>query len=157
MAKTFHTNYTWDRSLRDISKNLAMWKIPYWRPPDFKKSQASGSVTLEIQRNGIWYPFTCNSQPSAQQNLRALGLAIEAARIAEERGIGGLVAKALELKALPAGPSAYKILGINEGETNKAVIKAAYIKRAKETHPDAGGSAEEFTKVQKAAEQLGVA
>lgn len=47
----------------------------------------------------------------------------------------------------------YSVLGIKKGAT-LAEIKAAYRKRAKETHPDKGGSDEAFRKVQEAYEAL---
>jgi curved DNA-binding protein CbpA len=47
----------------------------------------------------------------------------------------------------------YKILGIEENVT-ESDIRRAYIKLAKETHPDRGGNEEEFKKVNKAYEIL---
>jgi len=47
----------------------------------------------------------------------------------------------------------YEILNINENAT-KSEIRKAYIKLARETHPDKGGNEEEFKKVNKAYEVL---
>lgn len=43
--------------------------------------------------------------------------------------------------------SLYKTLGLGP-DADKADVRAAYHRRAKETHPDAGGSAEEFQSVE---------
>ena len=47
----------------------------------------------------------------------------------------------------------YQVLGIQPGADEEA-IKAAYRQKAKETHPDHGGSAEAFQRVQEAYESL---
>ena len=48
---------------------------------------------------------------------------------------------------------ALAILGVNEGYTLPQ-LKAAYFKKAKQSHPDTGGSHEEFLKLQQAYEYL---
>lgn len=47
----------------------------------------------------------------------------------------------------------FTILGVDAGVTEDG-LKEAYRKRARETHPDAGGSQEEFVKVQAAYETI---
>ena len=47
----------------------------------------------------------------------------------------------------------YDLLGVDTG-ADAAAIKKAYRKKAKETHPDGGGTAAAFIEVQKAYEWL---
>jgi hypothetical protein len=52
----------------------------------------------------------------------------------------------------PANPH-LAVLGLSEGATREQ-IRQAYRRRARETHPDMGGSAEEFRRVQTAWDAL---
>ena len=48
----------------------------------------------------------------------------------------------------------YAVLGVRAGETNEATLTAAYKKRSRECHPDAGGSEEAFSLVGAAHQEL---
>lgn len=50
--------------------------------------------------------------------------------------------------------SLYETLGLKRGAT-EAAIRSAYLKKAKQTHPDQGGNAEEFKEVSRAYNVLG--
>ena len=50
----------------------------------------------------------------------------------------------------------FEVLGVPE-ETTDAAVKAAYLRRVKETHPDMGGNAEDFLAVKDAFETLSTA
>lgn len=52
--------------------------------------------------------------------------------------------------------SAYAVLGVDEGAGDEEIRKA-YRRRARETHPDVGGDAAEFSEVQQAWELIGTA
>jgi DnaJ-class molecular chaperone len=54
---------------------------------------------------------------------------------------------------MPGSSKLYDILGVGQ-DASSAEIKKAYFAKAKELHPDKGGDAEEFKKVQKAYEIL---
>ena len=52
-----------------------------------------------------------------------------------------------------AADDPYWVLGLHSG-ASMPIVKAAYRARARETHPDIGGDAEEFKKVQEAYERI---
>jgi hypothetical protein len=74
-------------------------------------------------------------------NLRSIGLAIAAMRTLERHG-AALVDRALAgFAALPAPRSCWDVLGIEEG-ADEEEIDQAFRAKAKEAHPDRGGSTE---------------
>ena len=92
-----------------------------------------------------------------ERNLRAIYLAINAVRKMNQRGLGSLLFEAAKHLALESGsPDPYDVLRIPR-TSNSDALKKAYRQRARETHPDMGGSEAEFRKVQTAAEELGIA
>jgi len=54
----------------------------------------------------------------------------------------------------PLSASPYEVLGVDAGASDEE-LKRAYRRRLRETHPDTGGSAEEFRAVQQAWERVG--
>lgn len=56
----------------------------------------------------------------------------------------------------PAGATPYEVLGVSP-EASWAELRVAYRRRARQTHPDLGGSAEKFRAVQDAWERVGSA
>ncbi len=56
----------------------------------------------------------------------------------------------------PLSASAYDALGVDEGASDEDIRKA-YRRRLRESHPDTGGSAAEFVRVQRAWELIGTA
>ena len=160
---TLHTEKTWAECLHILKHEMEMWGKPDYLLPTFRESKDTGRVRFSFATNGQWIePIECQIGPTrwapfdAVTSLRAITLAIEAARKADQRGIGALLAAATRHLALPSD-SPYRTLGVPEGTTDKDVLRKAYTSRVKEVHPDMGGDAKEFARVQKAAEHLGVA
>ena len=56
----------------------------------------------------------------------------------------------------PLAPSPYAVLGVPE-HASDAELRRAYRRRLRETHPDTGGDASQFDRVQRAWEQVGTA
>lgn len=54
----------------------------------------------------------------------------------------------------PLAPSPYAVLGVSE-QASHAELRRAYRRRLRETHPDTGGKAADFDRVQRAWEQVG--
>lgn len=85
-----------------------------------------------------------------EENCRSLALAIEAMRALERHGGGTMLERAFagfqalpppDAVVTPAARSCWKILGVAPGASDEE-IDAAYRQRAKDLHPDAGGTAE---------------
>lgn len=91
-----------------------------------------------------------------EENLQAIHLIIESRRTELRHGGLHLLRQAFAgFKALPEnvnGETWYSILGVSS-TANAVQIKEAYIRKAKEAHPDAGGSDALFNKVKNAFDQ----
>ena len=88
-------------------------------------------------------------------NLAAVAAHIAALRGIERWGVGDLRAAFAGYRLLPeAGSSTpwWRVLGI-EADATEDKIRRAYRQRAKETHPDKGGTSEAFKQVQAALDQ----
>lgn len=95
--------------------------------------------------------FACDKWITVEDNLWAIVKHIEALRGQERWGVGSLDQAFAGYAALP-DPDARKwweVLGVPE-TADDATIKSAYIKLAKQNHPDHGGDAVVFDQVQKA-------
>ena len=169
-----HTSKTFFESLQELRSIFRKWDVKdYILPTSKGAAQAGGGVTLEFVIKDRWISLQCSKfkwgADAPARNLRALVMAIDAARLAEQRGIGEIFAKlATELYALPApktppssgarpgASTAYDILGVSVS-ASKGVLLAAYRARVKEAHPDApGGDPAEFRRLQEAARELGI-
>ena len=124
-------------------------------------------VRIIFDRVGRRYISECSTWPSSLDNLRAAQLAIEYTwRIAEAYGVSlvdekladGLLERlfgALEapldpgILLLGGGQQWFEVLGV-DAKASKAAIINAYRALAKVHHPDAGGSPEDFIRLQNA-------
>lgn len=151
------TSRTWSESLADLKDEFRKWGIDDYIVPTMKESRAAQEVKVSFAVNGRWSYPTCGRWPgSPQKNLRAIVLAIEAVRKADQRGIGSLLAEAAKHLALGSGKrDPYQVLGVRPGMSREA-FAFAYRQKIKETHPDTGGSTDAFLEVRAAAEELGL-
>lgn len=98
---------------------------------------------------GIAVYFTLNGEPRAmardtwhraEENMRALTLAIEAMRALERHGGDLMMRRAFQgFTALPPPRSPHEILGVSPAAT-ASEIERAFRAKARSAHPDAGGS-----------------
>ncbi len=156
------TTATWAESLQDLKEEFRKWDKADYVLPTINESKALGKVRVTFAVNGVWTPLECSlrAQPyspfSPETSIRAILIAIEGARKADQRGIGALLAAATQHLALPPKQAPEQVLGLALGERDSLKLRQAYVARAKATHPDTGGDEAEFKKVQQAAEELGV-
>jgi len=155
------TDKTWTVTLEDLSKEFGRWGMRDYVLPTHAEAKKAGKVVVRFAPNGQWADLECSigesrySRYSPEVSLRAIYLAVESARKADQRGIGGLLAKATQHLALPA-TSPYRILGVPEGCRDIGVLRKAYTERIMVVHPDHGGKQADFEAVQKAAQELGI-
>lgn len=153
----------WPELERRLKENFDKWPsmIETFIPPKYRASQAQGFVTVDYMARGDWHTAKCSSFSTAAENLHALVLAFEAVRKADQRGIAGLFAEvASSVAALPdpnSGNPHLRTLGLSGIGHTRAEILSAYRAALKRTHPDHGGTAEEFQRVQAAGKGLGIA
>ena len=143
------TTVSWTATMDQLEREFVRWSVSDWdvnyprganRSTD-QQSAADRTVRLTYTRSGHTVTLVMDKQHRAVDNLRVLYLAIEAMRLNEKRGIGEIVAAAYAQLAAPRDPdNPYTILGIPDGAT-LAAAEAAYRRKAKQIHPDSGGSA----------------
>lgn len=98
----------------------------------------------------------CDQYLTVWENTYALGKSIEAIRAIERYGCSEFMSRVFSgFKELPmetAGSPWWEVLGIPRS-SSQTEIRAAYLEKAKQSHPDRGGTGAEFIRVQKAYEE----
>lgn len=126
----------------------------------FSRAQpADPGVAVYFKRKDRDLCIACDRYSRVEDNLHAIGLAVEAIRALERHGTGDMVDAAFSgFTALPESvitppPSPWwQVLGIDE-HSDKNAIKAAYKSKVKYAHPDTGGNSVAFARLQKAYEE----
>lgn len=129
----------------------------------------SSNVTLGVQRPAdpgvaIWFTWdglqVCipvDRYTRVESNLQAIHHIIEARRVELRHGTLALVrATFTGFKALPAPPgdSWREVLGFGPADVvGRAAVEATYKRKRKAAHPDSGGDAEQFDRIQRAYQQ----
>lgn len=106
-------------------------------------------VAVYFKRKEQQVCFACDKYDQVWKNMRAIQKTIEALRGIERWGSSTLLDRAFTgFTALPekTGPTCFEILGISP-EASEAAILEAYRTKAKQAHPDHGGSVEAFQSV----------
>ena len=122
------------------------------------KATGSEGVAVYFSRRGNEYVIACDRFNDVWDNMRAVGLSVEAIRRLERYGTRQLLEKALGgLLALPPAPATrswWQVLGLPAAEVAEEVIKAAYRTLAKRYHPEGTEpDADKFREVHQAYEE----
>ncbi len=125
---------------------------------------ATYGVAVYFERKGQQLCIPCDRFNSVRDNLRAIGLTLEAVRRMERYGTSQMVEAALSgFTALPANASSsvgprrwHDVLGVSP-DASREVIRAAYRALAKSRHPDAGGSEHDWKELNQAYNESGAA
>lgn len=140
-----------------ISTNLRLRNdgLPYSRqaqPAD--KGVAIYFSIYSISKGAQQMCFACDRWNCIEDNIYAICKTIEALRGIERWGSGSMVEQAFTgFLALPGPRSPWEILGLTPPVTAKE-IEAAFRAKAKECHPDAGGSAAAMAELINARQQI---
>ncbi len=139
-----------------LSSNLRLRLdgLPLARQPE----PADAGVAVYFERKGHQMVFACDRYWRVRENIRAIGLTIEAIRGIERWGASEMMERSLRaFEALPAPPDCWGTLGI--GRTSDArEINDAFRQKAKTVHPDVGGAKGQLEALVEARDQaLGVA
>tara|TARA_B100001123_G_scaffold390883_1_gene468824 strand:+ start:231 stop:797 length:567 start_codon:yes stop_codon:yes gene_type:complete len=131
-----------------ISTNIKLRQdgLPY---ASAKEPDDSG-VAVYFQYKGQSMCFACDKWDLVRDNMQAIRKTIEALRGIERWGTGEMVQQAFNGFALLEAPRSvlwHEVLGVSK-LADQFEVKTAYRQKLKETHPDTGGSAEDFEKVQ---------
>lgn len=107
-------------------------------------------VAVYFRLDGDQRVIPCDKWVRIEENLRAIELTINALRGIERWGAREIMTAAFAgfaaLPASSAGDAWWEVLGVPPTATI-AEIDAAYRRLAKQTHPDAGGSAGQFSRI----------
>lgn len=98
--------------------------------------------------------LACDKWGKVEDNLWAIAKHIDALRGQQRWGVGSVEQAFAGYQALPPAPDVeawWMVLGV-ERNAYVETIKAAYRAKAKATHPDTGGDADAFSRVQAAYE-----
>lgn len=155
-----------DQTRRDIRHTFAKWDID---PSEFEivweEDRSSGRIvrrpgaTVRYMRSGKWQSVSCFSFPNRASNLRQCFLLLDRLRIAEQQGVqyeGLTYSKEL---ATVTGEGArkenlldsYDILGVSPDD-DMELIKDIFRRKSMRYHPDKGGDAEKFKRLNTAYE-----
>lgn len=126
------------------------------RPVFVNRPLEDPAAAVQFDRDGKPVTFHCDRFIDPRSNIRAIGKTLENLRAIERYGASQVLERMFSgLLALPApGPAAdhWQILGVLPYATEDEV-RNAFKQRARDLHPDNGGSADGFVKLQAAKEQ----
>lgn len=136
-------DYRVDAGCEPQYRNRAMYVRERWARVTYRPRGAVASVTMQL-----------DSQDTAARNLNSIVVTLEAIRMQERRGLGAITASHyLALEAPQTERDPYEILQARP-DADRDTIDALYRLKAKQTHPDAGGTAEAFEQVARAKERI---
>ena len=153
-----NTSKTWAQIARELQDEFRKWGIPDYHLPYKGDSVRLGSVSVAVKINGEERVLTCNRFHEGnwpERNYLTIVLAVRAARLAEQRGLGSLFAAAAQLISLPEPNDPRHILGVSQQASEPEILRA-YRRKLLQVHPDHGGTREELERVMDAGKRLGV-
>lgn len=157
-----------DRTRSQIRHQFALWDID---PSEFEivweEDRSSGRIirrpgaTVRYMRNSQWQSISCFGFLSRAANLRQCFLLLERLRIAEQNGVqyqgltftGDLVTTSGETNRKQNLLDAYDILGVSPDDPID-LVESVYRKKSMFYHPDKGGDAEKFKRLNNAYETI---
>jgi len=150
----YHTEF--GKALRDLVGELRRFKATHIVVSSNVPTKGDGlpyanAGTKRYDDTGVAVYFTvagnqqvvaCDRWDHVKDNLRAVGLTINALRMIERTGATEILERAFRgFKQLPAPrDSWWEIFGVDPKKTTLADVDAIYKSRARKAHPDAGGS-----------------
>ena len=122
-------------------------------PYSNQRDPLDSGVAVYFNLDDVQYCFPCDKWDRVADNITAIAAHLEAMRGMERWGVGESHDVFTGFKALPAAAQldCWEILGIKQTK-DVNLIKTQYRGRAFETHPDSGGSADKFQKLNEAYE-----
>ena len=125
-----------------VSSNLGLRK-DRTGPLAGQPTPTDPGVAVYFERRGKQMVFACDKWDRPADNMRAIEKTIDAMRGIERWGASEMMERAFSaFEALPAPgrrPPWWTVLGVEES-ASRADVEAAYRRKARERHPDTGGS-----------------
>lgn len=138
-----------------ISTNLAL-RLDGLPRSDQREPDDSGAAVYWIDKTGATRCMAIDCYTRVADNLAAIAATLEAMRAIERHGGAEILDRAFTgFTALPSPDSTaswWDVLGV-ERSAARADIESAYRRERSKHHPDRGGDAEKFQRVQRAYEE----
>lgn len=140
-----------------LSSNMELRRdgLPYAN----QKTPDDPGVAVYFQWRGKQMTFACDRWAKVEDNVRAIGKTVEALRGIERWGASDMMERAFSaFEALPPPTeeqrkeTCWNVLGVKPGAAADEIARAYHL-LAKNAHPDAGGTREEWDRLQAAYEQ----
>ena len=166
-----------DRAIDEVEQELKRIGVDDWRlstaaphrqkdgRPYANANPDDPGVVVRWTMDGAQYAVACDHYTRPRDNIRAIGLYLHEKRKMDNRPIKtgqsefataqlpGEEAYGGREDAVAVEPEPHEVLGVAPDAPDE-VIEAAARRLKKETHPDSGGSREEFQRVNEAEEKL---
>lgn len=103
-----------------------------------RRKAVDQAAAVYFQTDGREVVFACDRWDRLQDNIRAIGLTLEAIRGMERWGVSDATSRAMSgFVALPPPPSWCEVLGFKPGDRfTPEMVEAAYRDLVKKVHPD---------------------
>ena len=134
-----------------ISTNLEL-RTSDGFPRSKQRQPDDRGVAIYFKRGGVDMALACDVYTTIEDNLWALARTLDALRQIERDGSPSLINRAFKGFAQLPDPDRrewWEVLNVARTASNDE-IRSAYLRLAKQYHPDAGGDAKMFDQVQKA-------
>jgi len=160
MLGGLNTNKSWDVLLKELQDELRKWGVTDYLLPYKGDSQRLGKVNLTLKVGEREKTVSCakftGQVHAMERNLSAIVQTVRATRLADQRGIGSLLADVAELLLALPEYDPYRVLGVPKGSSPEEIRKA-YHRQMNLYHPDKmQGSRLMYDVIKRAAEDLGV-
>lgn len=142
-----------------ISTNLETYEKNGRQVPYANQSEPDDpGVAVYLHIEGTPRAFACDRYEKVHGNMRAITITLRDMRHIEKRGVNEGERIYQGFPQLPAkgetdGPAWWDLLDVDPDSCTMEEVRKAYQEKAKEVHPDRGGSKEEFNQLQTAYEQ----
>lgn len=161
-------------AIEDLSRELERLDVQDWRLSTAMDHQSRNpnypyanqpqpddpGVVVRWRMDDEQYAVACDAYSRVRDNLRTVGLYIREKRKMEQRPVETGESEFANARLPPAddddvivagesGDPPHKVLGVDP-DADEEVVKAAYRAKAKEAHPDNGGSRDAFRRIQSA-------
>lgn len=132
-----------------ISANLTLRRDGY--PSSSQSRPADPGIAVYFTLGKKRVVLACDKWERPQENIYAIAKHVEALRGQDRWGVGSIEQAFAGYMALEerTGPSCWEILEITPDATEQQILDA-YRRKAREAHPDTGGSSEAFVQVTQA-------
>lgn len=141
----------------DLKRTFYKWGVSQWDAPSSARIGGQ-DATVRFVLRGESKVMTCSHFPSYEQNLRALYLAIEGLRLADQRHILEQYRQFFQALpppngAMPTQHDPYRVLNVTPSASLE-VCEAAYRALSKAAHPDRGGDDRKMRELNAAIEAI---